>query len=223
MLVMSRTVLQLFDAPDNLTEDQIAPLMEAHGKQLRATLTNKAVSERASFVEDILASDGGQYILVGLAADETCWGNAPWITSVCHCSSTVSVPGWLVFSSSRAVRCGSAVVDNVLGRGAGAHGKCLRGSRSGLAWSQEVIRSHSPLKGSLWVRLQPRTRFLFSCSWYKTGSPGGASRALPSTGPNAVLHFSTAKTQIGNEEACATKGFPSTAQRNRAFCNRSSW
>src|SRR6266702_7899262 len=37
MLVMSRYALQLFDAPENLTTDQIAPLMEAHGKRLRAT------------------------------------------------------------------------------------------------------------------------------------------------------------------------------------------
>ncbi|SRR6266536_2874357 len=37
MLAMSRYALHLFDAPENLTKDQIAPLMEAHGKQLRAT------------------------------------------------------------------------------------------------------------------------------------------------------------------------------------------
>ncbi len=36
-LVMSRYALHLFDAPEHLTKDQIAPLMEAHGKQLRAT------------------------------------------------------------------------------------------------------------------------------------------------------------------------------------------
>ena len=61
MLAMSRCAFQLFDAPDNLSEDQIAPLMESRGKELYATLTNKAVSERASFVKDICASDGGQY------------------------------------------------------------------------------------------------------------------------------------------------------------------
>ena len=84
MLAMSRCAFQLFDAPDNLSEDQIAPLMETHGKELCATSTNKAVSQRASFVEDICAADSNQYILMGMAAVETRWGNTPWITSSCH-------------------------------------------------------------------------------------------------------------------------------------------
>jgi hypothetical protein len=37
MLAMSRYALHLFDAPENLTGDRIAQLMEAYGKQLRAT------------------------------------------------------------------------------------------------------------------------------------------------------------------------------------------
>jgi hypothetical protein len=37
MLAMSRYALQLFDASEHLTTERIAPLMEAHGKQLRAT------------------------------------------------------------------------------------------------------------------------------------------------------------------------------------------
>src|SRR5260370_18256816 len=41
MLAMSRYALQLFAAPENLTTDQLAPLMEAHGKQLRATFIAK--------------------------------------------------------------------------------------------------------------------------------------------------------------------------------------
>jgi len=41
MLAMSSYALQLFDAPERLTKDQIAPLMEAHGKQLRATFIAK--------------------------------------------------------------------------------------------------------------------------------------------------------------------------------------
>jgi len=41
MLAMSRYALHLFDAPENLTTDQIAPLMEAHGKQLRAIFIAK--------------------------------------------------------------------------------------------------------------------------------------------------------------------------------------
>src|SRR5712691_4130084 len=43
--------------------------------------------------------------------------------------------------------------------------------RSGLATNQERICSHSPSKGSLWVRRQPKTRFLRSCSQYKVSSP----------------------------------------------------
>ncbi len=37
-LAMSRYELHLFAAPERLTKDQIALFMEAHGKQLRATL-----------------------------------------------------------------------------------------------------------------------------------------------------------------------------------------
>ena len=37
MLAMSQYALHLFDAPEHLIKDQIPPLMEAHGKQLRAT------------------------------------------------------------------------------------------------------------------------------------------------------------------------------------------
>ncbi|MEO8971374.1 MAG: hypothetical protein ABI406_07235 [Ktedonobacteraceae bacterium] len=37
MLAMSKYALHLFDAPENLTKDQLSPLMEAYGKQLRAT------------------------------------------------------------------------------------------------------------------------------------------------------------------------------------------
>jgi len=37
MLAMSRYALHLFDAPQNLTKDRIASLMEAHGKRLRAS------------------------------------------------------------------------------------------------------------------------------------------------------------------------------------------
>jgi len=37
MLDMSRYALHLFDAPQHLTKDQVAPLMEAHGKELRTT------------------------------------------------------------------------------------------------------------------------------------------------------------------------------------------
>lgn len=41
LLALSRYALHLFAAPENLTKDQIAPLMEAHGKHLRATFIAK--------------------------------------------------------------------------------------------------------------------------------------------------------------------------------------
>jgi hypothetical protein len=37
MLALSRYALHLFDAPEHLTKDQVALLMEAYGKHLRAT------------------------------------------------------------------------------------------------------------------------------------------------------------------------------------------
>lgn len=41
MLAMSRYALHLFDAPEHLTKEQIASLMEAHGKELRAAFIAK--------------------------------------------------------------------------------------------------------------------------------------------------------------------------------------
>jgi len=41
MLAMSRYALHLFEAPEHFPKDQIAPLTEAHGKQLRATFIAK--------------------------------------------------------------------------------------------------------------------------------------------------------------------------------------
>jgi hypothetical protein len=40
-LAMSRYTLQLFGAPEKLTQDQISQLMETHGKQLRAAFIAK--------------------------------------------------------------------------------------------------------------------------------------------------------------------------------------
>ncbi len=40
-LAMSRYTLQLFGTPEKLTQDQIALLMEAYGKQLRAAFIAK--------------------------------------------------------------------------------------------------------------------------------------------------------------------------------------
>jgi hypothetical protein len=75
--------------------------------------------------------------------------------------------------------CAFATADSVQRRDAATPGRCRRRARSGLALNQETIRFHSPSKGSFWVRRQPRTRFLFSCSWYKVGSPPEGSRTLP--------------------------------------------
>jgi len=41
MLALGRYALTLFDAPENLTNDRISLLMEAHGKHLRATFLSK--------------------------------------------------------------------------------------------------------------------------------------------------------------------------------------
>ena len=41
MLAMSRYSLQLFDAPEKLTKDQISALLEAYGMQLRAAFLAK--------------------------------------------------------------------------------------------------------------------------------------------------------------------------------------
>jgi hypothetical protein len=117
--------------------------------------------------------------------------------------------------------CGFATVDNVLERGAVTPGKCLRGSRSGLATSQDRICSHSPSKGSLWVRRQPRMRFLCSCSWNSVWSPAAGSGTLLSAGSVPAVQDSTEKTRMEGEGACETKGEQPMAQRNTAFCNYS--
>ena len=41
VLALSRYALHLFDVPENLTKDRIAPLMEAHGKELRSAFIVK--------------------------------------------------------------------------------------------------------------------------------------------------------------------------------------
>src|SRR5450759_2543412 len=61
--------------------------------------------------------------------------------------------------------------------------------RSGLACTQEAMCSHAPSNGSLCVRRQPRTRFLFSCCWYKVGSPLDGSEIPFLAGTTPVVHF----------------------------------
>jgi hypothetical protein len=60
-----------------------------------------------------------------------------------------------VFSASLVGGCGFAVVDSVRESGTATPERYRRGSRSGLATSQEKTCSHSPSKGSVWVRRQP--------------------------------------------------------------------
>src|SRR6266568_5001596 len=64
------------------------------------TLSYQAHSNHFLFIADAwphqqsspaaCSTGGGQPILVGFSADETGGGDGPWITSACHCSSTVS-------------------------------------------------------------------------------------------------------------------------------------
>src|SRR5713226_6106127 len=117
-------------------------------------------------------STGGLELLVGLASEEIGGRDGPRITSACHCSSRVCEPGER--------RCNSRKMSPLL--------------RSGLAISQDRICSHSPSKGSLWVRRQPRTRFLRSCSRYKVWSPAAGPGTLPSLGNVPTVHCSTEKT-----------------------------
>jgi hypothetical protein len=95
--------------------------------------------------------------------------------------------------------------------------------RSGLAWSQEKICSHSPSKGSLWVRRQPRIRFLRSCSRYRVSSPAGGTGAFLTSGRLPAVHCATEKTWRGSERGDETKGAQPIAQRNTACRNCSSW
>src|SRR6266566_8613974 len=95
--------------------------------------------------------------------------------------------------------------------------------RSGLATIQEKICSHSPAKGSLWVRRQPSTRFLRSCSRDKVSSPVVGAGTLSSTGKLPAIERSTEKTQMGTEVRDEIKGGQPTAQRKTACCNSSSW
>src|SRR5438105_14784137 len=94
--------------------------------------------------------------------------------------------------------------------------------RSGLAWSQEKICSHSPSKGSLWWRRQPKTRFLRSCSRYKVSSPAVGAGAFRSSGSFPAVHCSPEKTWRGSERGDETKGEQPTAHRKTARCNSSS-
>jgi hypothetical protein len=93
---------------------------------------------------------------------------------------------------------------------------------SGLAINQDRICSHSPSKGSLWVRRQPKTRFLRSCSRYKVRSPASGSVTLLSSGSFPTVQSSTEKTRIGAEEIGEITGEQLTAQRKTACCNCSS-
>src|SRR6266700_2909933 len=92
---------------------------------------------------------------------------------------------------------------------------------SGLAINQEKICSHSPSKGSLWVRRQPRTRFLRSCSRYRVWHTTGLGTLL-SSGTFAAELRSTEKTRSGADDRLGTNGEQLVAQRKTACCNCSS-
>jgi hypothetical protein len=73
--------------------------------------------------------------------------------------------------------------------------------------------------GSLWVRRQPSTRFLRSCSRYKVWSPAAGSGTLSSPGSVPVIERSTEKTRMGAGVRDEIKGEQPTAQRKMACCN----
>jgi hypothetical protein len=63
------------------------------------------------------------------------------------------------FPYAAALACGFVMADSVPGSGTVAPGKCLRGSRSGLATNQDRICSHSPSKGLCGCAANPRRIF----------------------------------------------------------------
>src|SRR5260370_15032425 len=146
-------------------------------------------------------STGGQELLVGLASEEIGGRDGPRITSACHCSSRVCEPGER--------QCNSRKMSHVLS--------------SGLAISQERICSHSPSKGSLWVRRQPKTHFRLSCSRYKVWSPAVGSPTLLSSGSCPMVQSSTEKTRVLSKGKGEITGEQLTALRKTACCNCSSW
>src|SRR5258706_12075661 len=89
--------------------------------------------------------------------------------------------------------------------------------RSGLATSQEVIYSHSPAKGSLWVRRQPSTRFLFSCSLYRVWSPAAGSGTFLSAGAFSSLQEVSEKMRIAGVRGVENKREQLNAQTKTAF------
>ena len=115
--------------------------------------------------------------------------------------------GRLVSSAFLAEGYGFARVVSVLGSGAAVPGRYPRGSRSGLAISQEMICSHSPAKGSMWVRRQPRTRFLRFCSRYRVWRPATGSGMLLLAGTFPAVQNSTEKTWMGTEGAFTSRFF----------------
>jgi hypothetical protein len=79
-----------------------------------------------------------------------------------------------------------------------------------------MISSHTPLKGSLWVHRQPRTRFLLSCSRYRVWSPAAGSGALLEAWTLPIVHYSAEKTRTGAEGVFEIKGGTLTAKRKTA-------
>ena len=91
--------------------------------------------------------------------------------------------------------------------------------RSGLAWSQRKICSHSPSKGSLWVCRKQCTRFLRSCSWYRLCNPASGPEAILVRRSIPAAQLATEKTRRGAGGVSKTSGKQPAAQRKTACCN----
>jgi hypothetical protein len=177
-------------------------------------LQNGALLHQKSY--PTVSSSGSQEILVAFSAGELGAGDRPRITSVCHCSSKVCEPGGLGSCACLAEGCGFATVYSVLESGTVTSGRCRHCFFQGWQAERRVICSHSPSNGSLWVRRQPRTRFLFSCSRYKLRSPTAGLETILSPGSVPAVHRSREKTRMGAERVFGTQGEQLAAQRNTA-------
>ena len=94
----------------------------------------------------------------------------------------------LVFSACRAGVYGFAMVDSVRGSGAASSRKmspcCVRDWQPARTGSAPTL----PSKGSFWVRRQPSTCFLLSCSRYRIWSPAAGSGTLLSDRNTFLLY-----------------------------------
>jgi hypothetical protein len=170
-----------------------------------------------------VCSTGIQEPLAVLSAGELGAGDGLRSTSACYCSSKVCEPGGHGFCAYRAVRCGSATVDSVQGRGAATPGRSLH--RSVRGW-QPARTGSAPalLQGGLSESAaSPGCVFSFPAlgRGYGTRLPAGPVTLL-SMGAFPIVQRSTEKTRMGTDGVFETKGAQLTAQRKTACCNCSS-